>query len=189
MIKILRKSIFAGFLISIASLTFLKCENKTIGAFLFSLGLIGVILLDAYLYTGKIGYINSKSILFCVYILIGNLITAISCGYLFRLIYGPSTIMDIKLEKDLLVVFLDAIFCGVCIYLAVECFKASSKMICIVLPIMVFILGGGEHCIADAFYWAATDFSLIGACYLLIIILGNSLGSLITRFLQVGFRR
>ena len=45
------KSILAGIMISIGCMVFLSCENKYIGSFLFSIGLITVVVFDLNLYT------------------------------------------------------------------------------------------------------------------------------------------
>ena len=187
MLKLFMKSLFAGFLISIAGVAYLQCEDKTIGACLFSLGLISVILLEANLFTGKIGYVYSwQTLNTSLVILFGNLVAAAICGSVFRVIYGTQQIMALKLLKSIPVIFWDAFFCGVCIYLAIECFKQYKNIVCIILPVAVFILAKGEHSIADAFYLFASGVSLKGFFYLFIIIIGNAFGSLITRGLQIG---
>ena len=82
--KWISKSILAGLLISLGAVAFLTADNKIIGALLFSIGLTAVILLEANLYTGKIGYVNNKTKLFdAVSILILNLLAASICGLIF----------------------------------------------------------------------------------------------------------
>ena len=51
---------------------------------------------------------------------------------------------------------------------------------------MVFILAGWNHCIADCFYMAAGASSVLAIPYLLVVIVGNSIGSLLIRGLQIG---
>ena len=65
--QLILKSILAGVLIAMAGWIFLACQSldigawsKAIGAASFSVGLVAVIGLQANLYTGKIGYVNSK---------------------------------------------------------------------------------------------------------------------------------
>ena len=60
--NVIFKSILAGVLIALAGHIYLNCSNKIVGAFLFSIGLIGVIVLKANLYTGKVGYVKSINI-------------------------------------------------------------------------------------------------------------------------------
>ena len=79
------KSILAGLLISLAGIVYLNCPEKIVGSLLFSLGLISVILLEANLFTGKIGYVNSKqSILDSLLILVFNLVAATIVGLIYR---------------------------------------------------------------------------------------------------------
>ena len=61
------KSMLAGMLIAVAGAVFLSCQTmipdksiaKVAGSFLFSIGLIGVLVLEADLFTGKIGYVDT----------------------------------------------------------------------------------------------------------------------------------
>ena len=186
------KSTLAGLLISLGATAFLTVDNKTVGALLFSIGLTAVILLEANLYTGKIGYVNSKAkLISAVLILIQNLLVALVCGLIFY-----STKNNIcenlwlnKLTKSWYEFLFDSIGCGICIYLSVELYKKTGSIFVIVLGVLVFILSGFEHCIADIFYLSASmSFDLKSILYILIAIIGNSIGSLLIRFLQLNFR-
>ena len=66
--------------------------------------------------------------------------------------------------------------------------KISKKIICvflalimiIVLGVIVFILCGFEHCIANMYYFSVANiWNLNTLLYLLIMILGNSLGGML----------
>lgn len=186
------KSTLAGLLISLGATAFLTADNKTVGALLFSIGLTAVILLEANLYTGKIGYVNSKAkLISAALILIQNLLVALVCGLIFY-----STKNNIcenlwlnKLTKSWYEFLFDSIGCGICIYLSVELYKKTGSIFVIVLGVLVFILSGFEHCIADIFYLSASmSFDLKSILYILIAIIGNSIGSLLIRFLQLNFR-
>ena len=186
------KSTLAGLLISLGATAFLTVDNKTVGALLFSIGLTAVILLEANLYTGKIGYVNSKAkLISAALILIQNLLVALVCGLIFY-----STKNNIcenlwlnKLTKSWYEFLFDSIGCGICIYLSVELYKKTGSIFVIVLGVLVFILSGFEHCIADIFYLSASmSFDLKSILYILIAIIGNSIGSLLIRFLQLNFR-
>ena len=50
------KSIFAGIMIGLGGCVFLHCDNRYIGAFLFSFGLLSILNLEGLLYTGRIGF-------------------------------------------------------------------------------------------------------------------------------------
>ena len=191
--NLITKSILAGLLISLAGVVYLNCSNKIVGSLLFSLGLISVILLEANLFTGKIGYVNSKrSILDSLLILVFNLVAATIVG----LIYRCSSDAAASIAESKLLVFsetwwltgLKSIGCGAAIYLAVEGYKKSKRLIPVILGVMVFILAGWNHCIADCFYMAAGSSSVLAIPYLLVVIVGNSIGSLLIRWLQIGGR-
>ena len=185
------KSILAGLLISLAGIVYLNCSDKIVGSLLFSLGLISVILLEANLFTGKIGYVNSKrSILDSLPILVFNLVAAAIVGLIYRCGSGAAvSIAESKLSmfsESWWLTGLKAIGCGAAIYLSVEGYKKSKSLIPVILGVMVFILAGWNHCIADCFYMAAGSSSVLAIPYLLVVIVGNSIGSLLIRFLQLG---
>ena len=189
--NLITKSILAGLLISLAGIVYLNCSDKIVGSLLFSLGLISVILLEANLFTGKIGYVNSKrSILDSLLILVFNLVAATIVGLIYRC--GSDAAASIAGSK--LSIFseswwltgLKSIGCGAAIYLAVEGYKKSKSLIPVILGVMTFILAGWNHCIADCFYMAAGSSSVLAIPYLLVVIVGNSIGSLLIRFLQLG---
>jgi formate/nitrite transporter FocA (FNT family) len=183
------KAILAGVLIALAGILYLNCENKVIGALLFSIGLISVIILQADLYTGKVGYVKSKQdILDLAIMLLFNVVSAYIVGLLYKSGNGSVSIMEIKVEKDLWKAFLDSVGCGMLIYLAVELYKKTKSLLPVVLGVMGFIIVGFEHCIANSFYIGASDPELIHFGYLLIYIVGNSIGSLIIRLLQRGWK-
>ena len=189
--NLITKSILAGLLISLAGIVYLNCPDKIVGSLLFSLGLISVILLEANLFTGKIGYVNSKrSILDSLLILVFNLVAAAIVGLIYRCGSGAAApIVESKLSifsEAWWLTGLKSIGCGAAIYLAVEGYKKSKSLIPVILGVMVFILAGWNHCIADCFYMAAGSSSVLAIPYLLVVIVGNSIGSLLIRFLQLG---
>ena len=59
----MKKGILAGILVGLGAFIFVSLypDNKPLGAFLFSLGLISVFHLQANLYTGKIGSISHNN--------------------------------------------------------------------------------------------------------------------------------
>ena len=178
------KSILAGFLIAIAGVFYSQVTTSTfMGSFLFSLGLIAVIILEANLYTGKIGYVTKQTIGPVSLMLVINLVTAGLVGFVYRLCVSTNTIMYYKLAKTIPQVLFDAFVCGVCIFLAVELYRRTKNLITVIVPVMAFILSGAEHCIADMFYYCAGPLSWKGLLFLLLVIIGNSAGSLCVRFL------
>ena len=196
--KILVRGILAGILISIGGTIYLLCESKMLGAFLFSIGLFTICCYGFNLYTGKIGYIVDKDLSYLKELgltLVGNLIGTVSCGYLLhltrsgeKLIEIARSICDIKLSDSLMSIFILSIFCGMIMYLAVDLFKRLKdfgRYVGIFMGITVFILAGFEHCVANMFYFSVANmWSLNTILYVFMMIIGNSVGSIVLALLM-----
>ena len=169
-LKILVRAVLAGVMISIGGTIFLTCESKLLGAFLFSIGLYAICAFGLNLYTGKIGYVIDNKPKYLIELgitLLGNLIGTIGCGYLLfltrqgdKLRGVAGTISEVKLNDNLLSIFILAIFCGIIMYLAVDLFKRLTdfgKYMGIFMGITVFILAGFEHCVANMYYFSAAN--------------------------------
>ena len=195
------KSMLAGMLIAVAGAVFLSCQTmipdksiaKVVGAFLFSIGLIGVLVLEADLFTGKIGYVDTWSKLgIASTALVFNLIIAFLIGLLYKGINfsiisaNGAFPFDSRLAKEWYQLLFDGFICGILIYLAVELYKKTKSFIPVIMCVMAFILSGAEHSIADAFYLGASQLSLVAFGKLGLVIVGNAAGSLITHWLQRG---
>lgn len=190
------KGIYAGILIGIGGTIFLSLDNKIMGSFLFSIGLLMICMYGMNLYTGKVGYIliNKVDYIWELLIsLVGNFIGTFLVGFLMRntrfiaLSEKALTISNAKLNDNLLSIFILSLFCGMLMYIAVNNYKKVSgeigKYIGIFLCVMVFILCGFEHCVANMYYFTVANvWSLKTFLYLLIMILGNSVGSIIIAF-------
>ena len=187
------KGFYAGILISIGGIAYLAIPDKIVGSFIFSLGLLTICIYSFNLYTGKVGYLlvnKPKYLLELLFSLIGNFLGTLAIGSLMRLtrfttyIDTAKNIVDLKLNDNLLSIFILAILCGMIMYLAVNNYKNNKdvfgKYMTIFMGVMAFILCGFEHCVANMFYFSiAGVFSLKVFYYLLVMILGNSVGSLI----------
>ena len=57
MVKTVSGAVSAGIMIAIGGSVFLACDNKYVGAVLFSVALLCICYLGYYLFTGKIGYL------------------------------------------------------------------------------------------------------------------------------------
>lgn len=106
MIKTAIDALFAGIMIAISTIIYLVCANSLLGAFIFSIGLVTIILCKFNLYTGKVGYARTKQDiknLFVIFIM--NLI-----GCLWLSIMGLANIafpiILFKLNKPLLTTFI-----------------------------------------------------------------------------------
>ena len=187
------KGFYAGILISIGGIAYLAIPDKIVGSFIFSLGLLTICIYGFNLYTGKVGYLlvnKPKYLLELLFSLIGNFLGTLAIGSLMRLtrfttyVDTAKKIVDLKLNDNLLSIFILAMLCGMIMYLAVNNYKNNkdvvSKYMTIFMGVMAFILCGFEHCVANMFYFSiAGVFSLKVFYYLLVMILGNSVGSLI----------
>ncbi|MCD7947234.1 MAG: formate/nitrite transporter family protein [Oscillospiraceae bacterium] len=185
-------SIMAGAFISIGGTVYLSMENKMVGAFLFAVGLFVVCNFGYNLFTGKVAYIleNKPSYsLWCCSVWLGNLVGTLIVGNLLRLtrasiIETAQKVSETKLSDNLLSIFILAIFCNILIVVATESFKNNpnpvGKYLGLVFGIMVFILCGFEHCVANMFYFTVSgSWSLHTVGYLIIMTLGNTVGGVI----------
>lgn len=193
-IEILIKSILAGIMIGIGGTIYLSLDNKIVGSILFAIGLFIIVVYSFNLYTGKIGYLinnfNKKYIRELIITLIGNFIGTFFVGFILKYtrIYNmisekAKTLADIKLNDTLISILILSFFCGILMYLAVNTYKEVKdigKYLVVFLGVIVFILCGFEHCIANMYYFSVSStWSLNTLLYLLAMILGNSLGGIL----------
>ncbi len=193
MVKNILKHVIYGFLagamISIGCAVYLACENKYVGAVMFSVALLTICYKGYNLYTGRIGFmVNAhakEDISGLLLGLLGNTIAMLAFGSALgyaipKLAATAVTIVAAKLEQTFLSALIRAIFCGILMYIAVSLYREKNTVVGIVFCIPVFILSGFEHSIADMGYFAvAGEYSLKGFGYIWTIILGNSLGAML----------
>lgn len=184
--KLISKSILAGALISLAGMVYLNCPNKVVGAFLFSFGLYAVLELDAKLFTGVIGNVSSKKdILDSIIILAINCVTSVIIGIGYRFAFGENpAFQNIVEQQSIWKVLAESIVCGGLIYIACTIYKKVKNPLIIIICVMAFILSGSLHSIACSFYIALGNVSWVSILYLLVIIVGNSVGALGLRLLS-----
>lgn len=199
------KGIAGGFCISIGAMVYLSLENKIIGAFLFSIGLLSILTFQFNLYTGKIGQIinnvdNPSYLIEVLLTWIGNFlgtallgITIHNTGFIDKTV-GNTTIRDTvavminnKANSNPSDAFFFAILCGILMFIAVEGYKyyigkdkdfLAFAVMC--LPVMTFILSGFNHSIADMAYIfinGVITSEILG--YLLTVSIGNFIGGLL----------
>ncbi len=195
MLNKIASGVCAGILISIGGSVFLSCENKVIGALLFTVALLCICYKGYSLFTGKVGYLPEKADkeAFSVLLLglLGNAIGTVCCGFLLRVAVpaigaAAETLCSGKLETQALwQTFVRAVFCGILMYLAVSIFRDSKTPLAILFCIPVFILSGFEHSIADLYYFAASGIvSLQAFAFLWVVIAGNSVGGVLLGLLM-----
>lgn len=187
------KSIFAGIMIGIAGTVYLRVDNNIVGALLFSIGLLVICMYGMNLYTGKIGYILINKLNYIYELLItilGNFIGTFLVARLVLLTRFKSVsdkavdLVNLKLNDNLFSIFILAMLCGILMYIAVNNYKKINNEIgkysCIFMCVMVFILSGFEHSIANMYYISVANLlSLKSLLYIFIMILGNSVGSIL----------
>lgn len=170
--------VLSGLMIGTGGTVSLSCDNRYLGAFLFSLGLFCIVQFRYGLYTGKVGYILDRDLPYLAetfFTLLANAVGAAAMAGLVHLtrfardtaVTGMDvTLMDraqasmsAKMGDHLWSAFVLAIFCGIMMFSAVEgsrrCQESKNTvagLFVIVMPIMVFILSGFNHCVADIFY-------------------------------------
>lgn len=181
-IHIFIKAVYAGFMIGIGGIVNLSVDNKVIGALLFSFGLLTIVTQGFYLYTGKIGFIKKFKELFnMAVILAGNFAGTFIAAALAKMAHlgiDSTALSGKKLDNSILNIFFLSVFCGVMMYLAIDNYNKSKNIIFIIAPVMIFILSGFEHSIADMFYFnLAGVYSLKSFAYILVMAAGNGIGA------------
>lgn len=198
-------AILAGMLIGMGGTVFLSQSNPVVGSFLFAIGLFTIVVFQLHLFTGKVGYTPFNKpvylielVVTCLGNLVGTWITATMVRNS-RIYEGMAErvagMAEVKLSDDFTSIFLLAVFCGMLMFIAVDCFRnvqgSTLRFIGVFVPVMVFILSGFEHVIANMFY-----FSLSGTwsahCFVAVLVmtLGNAVGGmLIPIYLKVFKQR
>lgn len=194
---VLVSSFLSGLCIAFGATVYLMCmsygsEYRFLGAFLFGIGLFTIIHFGFWLYTGKVGKLldnKPKYILDLIVCLVGNFLGVATVAGLMLLTRQAETlrtvatpIVEAKQSDAPYSIFINAVFCGVMIYLAVVghdfCPYPLGKVLFAFLPIVLFIVVGFEHCVANlAYYMYAGSYSWQGVLNFFIMILGNATGS------------
>ena len=195
--KCLLDAFFAGIFIGIAGTVFLASSSPVAGAFLFGLGLLGILCFSLKLYTGAIGYLAAQGKNFFPYlwdlllIWLGNLGgcfavgSAVRCTRTFPLIEAKAAAaVNARLLDAPGSLLILSVFCGMLMFTAVDVFKreklpGSVRTVMVFLCVSVFILCGFEHCVANMYYFSAAGvWSGNTLRAVLLMTLGNSLGGM-----------
>lgn len=186
-------AILAGIMIGIGGIINLSCDNKYMGAFLFGLGLFTILSFGFNLYTGKIGYaVDNKlsDIPTLILIWLGNFVGTLIVGLSVQftrvgqnLTEKAQVLCEIKLNDDLLSIFVLSFFCGLLMFVAADGYKnltnQVAQIVVVFLPVMVFILSGFEHCVANMFYFTVGNmWNWQSVGWLLVMTAGNSVGGM-----------
>lgn len=182
-VDLIRDSIAAGMLIGFGCIANVSCENNVVGALLFSIGLLAVIIQNRFLFTGKVGY-WTKFRHQTIELFIGlffNLISIWLTCFVFSEFSGLpldcGELIQQKMNEGGVEALVRAIGCGAMMYIAVDGYHETSNPIVVIIPVMTFILCGFDHCIANFGYMGMYG-NLFISQQLFCWIAGNSIGSL-----------
>lgn len=192
-LKTLVSAILAGMCISFGGVVFLSQESKVVGAFFFTSGLFCVCTFGLKLFTGKVCYVFQNGLDYAIEIpiiwfgnLIGTVLTAfiVNASRIASISEKAIALCEVKANDSLISLFILGILCNIFIYIGVESYNKNpheiGKYLGLFFGVMVFILSGYEHCVADMFYisaagmWSADMF-----VRLLVITAGNAVGGVI----------
>ena len=192
--KVFLSAILAGLCVGYGGIVFLSLENKVIGAAAFTVGLFVICTFGFHLFTGKVCYVLQNDRDYAIdlpVIWLGNLIgTGLTAGIASLTRIAPAvrekaiSLCQIKLNDNLFSLFLLGILCNILIYIAVDGYKSNphelGKYLSLFFGVMIFILCGTEHCVADMFYfWMAGLWSGRAILSVLVITLGNAVGGVL----------
>ncbi len=176
------KAIYAGFAIGIGGIIYLSVDNKVLASLFFSFGLSTIVTQGFNLYTGKIGFVKEwREMPDMMLILAGNFMGTFIAAMLAKaanLGIDSTQMVHNKLDNSLIHVFLLSVFCGVMMYLAIDNYNKSKNIVFVIAAVMIFILSGFEHYIANMFYFEiANAYSLKSLLYILVMAAGNGVGA------------
>lgn len=196
------KAVLAGFAIGLGGTVFLRLKDaftggNVVGAFLFTIGLFIICTRSWNLFTGKVCYVFDNKpgyLLFLLVVWLGNLCGTMLIAGLEQLtnicgiesginVTAASMVMS-KMNSPYLSLFVLGILCNVLIFIAVNGYSNNphelGKYLSLFFGVVVFILSGTEHSIADMYYWCVSgvlysNFAQSISC-LIVISLGNAVG-------------
>lgn len=198
-LKTFISGMMAGLAISLGGTVFLSVDSKIIGALAFTVGLFCVCTRGLALYTGRVCYLfenDSAYALDLPIIWLGNLAgTFLTAQILLQTRIAPilrekaAGLCETKLADDLLSIFILAVFCNILIFIAVDGFRQNphelGKYLALFFGVVVFILCGFEHCVANMYYFSvAGAWSARTLLYVVVMTAGNSVGGLLLPLLH-----
>lgn len=184
-----RGALLSGILIGLGAAGYLAVGGIP-GAIIFAFGLIGVVIFEAPLYTGKAGVLKLNESWTLIRIWFWNVIGCILIGLLVKYagsdtsITSAMAIVDSRFEAGWIKSLLRSIGCGLIIDLSVYQFRKSGSLIPILFGVPLFILCGFYHSIADVVYLTASWRWSPEICwYYPVIVIGNYIGCNIRRLI------
>jgi formate/nitrite transporter FocA (FNT family) len=190
-------AVCAGMCIGVGGTVYLMCTSKLLGAVLFSVGLLTILVFGLKLFTGMTGYLfgersKLKYLITLILVWSGNFTGTFLVGLAVRntrialtIIPTAQVLVATKLEDSWYSLMILGVFCGLLMYIGVDSFKklqdnySTLRTLMPIICVATFIIAGFEHCIADMFYCAVAGLSLKSVIMILVVTVGNILGSFI----------
>ena len=182
------KSVIAGIFIALGCMAYLK-GGGYLGAFLFSFGLLSVVLYSAPLYTGRAGFCSTaEDLKYLPLVLLGNVVgTTILAGCAHGcfpdMVESAHKIIQDRVASSLYAGFFASVLCGFVMTTIVQFVRKQTdgceprNFLILILGIPLFILSGYWHSIADAFYYVVSGRFDISMLWLYpVTVVGNYLG-------------
>ena len=193
-VKTFVSAVLGGACIGFGGTAFLSLDSKVLGALFFTVGLFVICTFGLNLFTGKVCYVFQKDRAYAwniPLIWLGNLVGTGVVAAMMQMTRNASiadkaaALCQVKLEDSLLSLFILGVLCNIFIYIGVEGFNHNphelGKYLSLFFGVMVFILCGFEHCIADMFYFSmAGAWSSSAVVRLFVITMGNAVGGIIS---------
>lgn len=196
-LKTFVSAVLAGMCVGFGGVVFLSLDNRIIGSVMFTVGLFTICTFGLHLFTGKVCYAleNGKSYNLALPVIwLGNLagtgVTAliVKLSRIDGIAEQAIELTAVKLDDSILSLFLLGVLCNIFIYIAVDGYKNNphelGKYLSLFFGVMVFILAGTEHCVADMFYFWLSGWSVDATLRVLVITLGNAAGGILFRALH-----
>ena len=189
-------AIGSGLCIGIGGSVALMQSNQLVGAIFFTVGLFAILIFGFNLYTGMVGYLFDRmlekkpsylGILLTVWLgnFAGTAIAALAVSVTRNgnaLKAAADRVLAAKLSDTWYSLLILGVFCGMLMFFAVDTYKKHHEKypllsyIAVILGVVVFILAGFEHSIADMFYAVMAGKVEQMLVPILIITLGNAIG-------------
>ena len=188
----LSMSVFAGLMIGIAGLVYLRVGGLA-GAVLFAFGLLSVVMCGAQLFTGKAGYLAYRESWRLVPMLLGNAVgcflAAIITHYVANeaVIGNLDTILAARTSASWHGLVVTASGTGMIMTLSVYGARRGHYLP-LLFGVPVFIMCGLPHCVADAYYYGVAiiaerfERTMLGAWWWSIV--GNYIGCNLPRWFK-----
>lgn len=188
--QFLSMSVFAGLLIGVAGLVYLRVGGLA-GAVLFAFGLLSVVMCRAQLYTGKAGYLPYRESWRLAPMLLGNAVGCMVAAVIAIYVANESvasnldTIVASRLGASWHALTVTSIGTGLIMTLSVYGAR-KGHYLPLLFGVPVFIMCGLPHCVADAFYYSLAlllgkfDMAMLGAWVW--AIMGNYIGCNLPRW-------